>query len=266
MARLGRRRLLLLLAGLGLGYTAAGGISSYSIEVTRVELGLGIRVALVADLHVHRRPRRDVAELVEELDPDLVLVLGDLVDRLTPSLAPARETLRQLARTGGLLYGVPGNHEHSVSKRYGGGLRWLRRLYREAGGRLLADEAVGLPRGTLLLGLDWKNNPNDYWEPLTRLLHRGPSPARLLVAVHSPDAGPHAAQLIEEGRAVVVAGHTHGGQICLPGATSMATNSVYGFHWGLYRLSSNVAMYVSRGLGEMLPPRLYCPYQLILLT
>lgn len=236
------------LLGLGMGSSYLGGV-----EVTRLRFGLGRRVLALADLHVHARPRLDVVELARGLRPDIVLVLGDAWDEMSPGPWAALETLRELRRLAGDAAAVLGNHEYAAAGRGGPGIREAVRLLEDAGYAVLRDTAVEL-RGLLVGGLDWRSNPGGYGAAAARL------GAVELVASHSPDALPH----LPRGRGLLLlAGHTHGGQVCLPVNRSIVTNSVYGYRWGLYRCCGNTA-YVSRGLGEMLPPRLFCRRQAVI--
>ncbi len=238
-----------LLLGAGMGFSYLGGV-----EVTRLRLGLGRRVLVLADLHVHARPRLDVVELTRVLRPDLVLVLGDTWDEMSPGPWAALETLRDIRRFVGDAAAVLGNHEYAAARRGGPSVAEAVGLLEDAGYAVLRDSAAEL-RGLRIGGLDWRDDPRGYAEPASRL--GGVD----LVASHSPDALPH----LPRGRGLLLlAGHTHGGQVCLPMNRSVATNSVYGYKWGLYRCCGNTA-YVSRGLGEMLPPRLFCRRQAVLI-
>jgi len=83
------------------------------------------------------------------------------------------------------------------------------------------------------------------------------------VLVHSPDTFHYTPP---DSSVLVLAGHTHGGQVCLPpGAIPVTTNNLYGYAWGLYR-RGRAKIYVSRGVGEMIPPRLDCGRQAIIIV
>ncbi len=247
-----RRRLLLLAAAAAAAAAAGGALSSGSLEVTRLDWRLGRRVAVLADLHLHGPPGRDLVETLHRLKPSLVVLAGDVVDELTPGFDALPEWLSSLLPRGAEGLAVPGNHEHYLARSGRLSLAGLERLLYEAGFTLLRDDMLEAG-GLRLAGLDWRDDPRGYAEPAARLESLEP----MLAIVHSPDAFPHAS------RGRWVAGHTHGGQVCLPGARSVVTNSLYGFRWGLYRRGA-AALYVSRGLGEMLPPRLHCPRQLLI--
>lgn len=73
-----------------------------------------------------------------------------------------------------------------------------------------------------IAGLAWRWDWRDQEEPIKSL-----GEADVLVS-HTPDVFP----LTSEKTPLVLAGHTQGGQVCLPGARPLATNSVHGYTWG----------------------------------
>jgi uncharacterized protein len=82
---------------------------------------------------------------------------------------------------------------------------------------------------------------------------------------HYPEA---AAALAAAGVDLIVAGHTHGGQVCLPGGRLLATHCWLEARYaaGLVRLGDSV-LYTSRGLGtSMIPIRLFCPPEIVRFT
>jgi predicted MPP superfamily phosphohydrolase len=242
-----RRALLASLAGLGLSL-ALGVATGYQLHLTRLDLGLGRKVLHLPDVHVHREGERDyVLQLVASTRPDVVILAGDLWDALS-SMNSVLGFIRALKRLAHSVVHVPGNHEHWSA---GPRLPQLLNLLEDEGVVVLRDEAAEV-QGLRLAGIDWRENPKHY----SRVDHLVENAD--VVAVHSPDAFKHL-----EKATLVLAGHTHGGQVCLPGGVAIATNSIYGYRWGLYRDGSRV-MYVARGVGEMIPPRAYCSREALL--
>ena len=250
--RITRRRFFLAMIASALGFTATGALNSVSLTVTRLDLGLGKRVLFLPDIHVHRSGERDyVVRVAEKLGPDIVIIGGDLWDERTRGMSVVRMLVEGLRRNARVVIAVLGNHEYWSASKFP--LREAIAGLEDLGVMVLRDE-VADAAGLGVAGLDWRDNPRDYEEALQGL------DADVFVS-HSPDAFPY----LGRRGALLLAGHTHGGQVCLPGSISVATNSVYGYRWGLYRLGGNV-MYVSRGLGEMYPPRLYCSREAVLVT
>ena len=251
-----KRRAFLAAAVVG-AIAAPGAVKGYSVEVTVVEAALRQRIVFLSDLHVHLREPRGLVELVSGLNPSLILLGGDIWDELSPD--PPWAALRLVEELSSLapLAAVLGNHEHWAARSgHGPPLREAVRLLEERGAHVLRDEAIRLG-GIDICGIDWRDDVAAYAAPLARLHRKGCS----VVLAHSPDVFHYSDPGYD---AFYLAGHTHGGQVCLPGAVTLKTNSVHGYKWGLYRRGS-ARLYVSRGLGEMLPPRLFCPRQLVVI-
>jgi predicted MPP superfamily phosphohydrolase len=244
------------------------------VERSRVRIGVpglspalaGLRIVQATDLHIGNGlegPRlARMVERVHALDPDLVVLTGDLFD-FDPAVveAGARELGRLRARHG--VYAILGNHDIRV-----GAERIASALARHAPGiRLLRDEIVRLPvQGPLYLagvedpGNDWSARGVEL-PALSRLAAQRPADGPTLLLAHRPE---HFAQAARLGFPLVIAGHTHGGQLALP---------TPGGHWNLARLvtrytrglfrSGDTVMYVNRGLGVGGPAlRFNCPREL----
>lgn len=88
------------------------------------------------------------------------------------------------------------------------------------------------------------------------------------VLSHNPDAVPFAMTENDlRGTDLILCGHTHGGQIRIPGYGAVLTSSIYGkhFEYGLYEnRSSQTKMFVSAGLGiTFIPVRICCPPEIV---
>ncbi|MHC5033842.1 MAG: metallophosphoesterase [Planctomycetota bacterium] len=231
-------------------------------------------VAVVSDIHAGSRStgRAAVAKIVERtnaLQADVIVVLGDVVH----SAANANSYLPILsgleAREG--VYACLGNHEHGFVwySRYLGPSATLsvdewRKIYAGVGIDLLANEVRPLARGRShiwLLGVDDAYSGND--DLLAALAHVR-TDEFCLVLTHSPD-------LADDPRVrevdLVLAGHTHGGQIRFPslGALFAPCRRVRERASGLVR-ANGTTMYVTRGAGEGLPVRINCPREITLIT
>lgn len=202
--------------------------------VTLLDLGLGRRVLHLTDLHLHGPASLDLPEY------DLLLIGGDTYDRLTPGVEVVEDVLGGLR---GPKVAVLGNHEYWDQGRIP--LREGLRALEEAGVHVLRDDWVQIG-GLRIYGLDWREDPRDY----------PPVKDADVVLVHSPDAFQSAVE------GLYLAGHTHGGQLCLPGGFPVVTNSFFGYTRGLYKRVA-ATMYVSGGAGELLP-RVFCDREVVL--
>ncbi len=252
-------------AGAFLGVWVTG-VEPYRLQVTRRRIVLGngrgpeLTIALVTDAHV----KDDAAEsllpqVVRTLSrrrPDLVVVTGDIIENARCDAAGAVSWIEQLEAPLGVhtvfgrhddIFGDPGPPEV---------LQELHPLHDAH--RLL--EVSGKPFA--LAGID---EPDDGRFDLGHALAGVPDDLPVILLSHTPDVIYTAA---DAGVDLVLAGHTHGGQIKLPFYGAVCTFTRYGrrFAEGLYRVS-RTQMYVGRGLGTTcLPVRFWCRPELPLLT
>jgi hypothetical protein len=239
--------------------------------VRRAKVGLAdwpagappVKLVLISDIHVigPDMPPVRLARLVEginALGPDLVLIAGDLVSdrRLSTRSYSTEESVAPLAKLRPRLatVAVLGNHDHWRDAEES------RVALERAGIRLLDNEAVEI--GPVALGgLD--DAFTGYAEPeATISAMRELRGAKLLLS-HSPD--PFAKLPADIG--LMVAGHTHCGQIVLPLIGPVASFSDYGDRYacGLIR-EGGKTLIVTAGLGaSVLPLRIGVPPDLWLI-
>jgi predicted MPP superfamily phosphohydrolase len=221
----------------------------------------GFRVALLSDLHVGsvlgRRFVERVVERTSALRPDLVAIVGDLVDGTPSILGPALEPLSRLWAPHGVFF-VTGNHEY-----YSGVDAWLVHLPR-LGIRVLQNERVEVgdrsPGGARfdLAGVhDWHAARFAEGPDLQKAL-RGRFPERPLVLLaHQPAQVEEASQA---GVSLQLSGHTHGGQIWPFGAMVGLQQPYIS---GLHRHGPVTQIYVTRGTGFWGPPiRILAPAEI----
>jgi predicted MPP superfamily phosphohydrolase len=226
----------------------------------------GLRIVQTSDLHIGngmqgRRLERLVAR-INALDPDLVALTGDLFDFDPSVLEQGARVLAGLrARYG--VFAVLGNHDT-----YTGTEKVVAALRDHAPGlRLLRKEWVRVPVSAplYLAGVD---DPGRGWvlrdvdlPDLQALAEKMPTDGPSVLLVHRPEAFPQAARL---GFSLVLAGHTHGGQLALPsvGGRLNLARLVTRYHRGLFGENGSV-LYVNRGAGVAGPAlRINCPREL----
>lgn len=236
---------LTVLAGL-LAFIDARFIERYRITVqeTAIPIGVPARVALISDLHLglYKSPAylARVVERLNELKPDAVLIAGDLTGH------PDRDLVSLLAPLKGLTmpaYSVPGNHDE---ERPGPRLEQaLRQALESVGVKPVEYTHADLGSFTLVgMGDRWAGK--DGIAPV----QAAPRGKPIVVLVHNPDS---AMQLKPGMASLVLAGHTHGGQIRLPGLYRKVIASEHGFDRGLHEWAP-VPVYVTSGLGESRVP------------
>jgi uncharacterized protein len=216
-----------------------------------------------------------------QAEPDLICLTGDFI---TYEPAPIYDLVQRLkhlqSRVG--IYAVLGNHDHY----YPGAKREIANALNSADIRVLYNEAI-YPLGPELALIGFA----DFWsgdfkpEPVMTSVDRA---IPRIVLSHNPDT----AETLQKWRIdLQLSGHTHGGQIVIPGH-----GPLYGWvrkigyslppsmrnwvpymsifdrvvsHWewasGLHQVGNNL-LYVNRGLGTYAPGRLFCPPEVTVIT
>ena len=220
----------------------------------------GLKIAALADLHVgspfnHLDNLQRVIDVTMDAKPDLILLLGDYVIQGVVGgnyVGPDRiaEGLRGLSAPLGV-FAVLGNHDH-----WDGAGRF-EKAFRKAGIRLLEDEMVSLAWKSCefsLIGLsDFLEGRRSYSQVLEKLPKEKPA----IGFTHNPDVFP----LLPASLSLVLAGHTHGGQVSLPIFGPLVVPSRYGNRYTAgHIVEGNRHLFVSSGIGtSILPVRFMVP-------
>ncbi len=250
----------------------------------------GERVALIADLQIGMwldndgMVRRIVAEIVEER-PAVALIAGDFV--YGPGEDPGAEIgavvdlLRPLAEAGIPTYAVLGNHDYAMVRPDGDAdyelATKVASALEGAGIRVLENEAVrlghpsiggaggGAPLYLVGTGAAWPGRDR----PILSL-DQVPDGAPRLAMMHNPNTF---AEFPAGAAPFAVAGHTHGGQVRVPGLpawswlTYVERDRVHADGWIEGYGAPGNHLYVNRGIGfSLLPVRINCPPELTLFT
>jgi len=249
-------------AGVGAPLAEARCIEPYAIDVTRHEVFLpnlppeldGVTVVQLTDLHRGRcTPDRTIRRAVRAtvaLRPDIVVLTGDFVNRDPADIDPLATLLRPLkARLG--VWGCLGNHDYHDAPRV------VRTLEERAGVRMLRNRNAEIAPGLWMAGIEdtMRGHPNS-----RAALSGVPEGAATIFLTHNPVG----VWKVNDRPDLVLAGHTHGGQVCLPGLPPRFPPGMEGFPqiagWGVF---DQAKLYISRGVGmTMLPLRFNCPPEL----
>lgn len=231
------------------------------IRVQRTELsgvGLSAELALVSDIHLGvfkgRRFLERILADVDALPVDALLIAGDLTYEPQGQSQSLDALFAPLAHVRIPVYAVLGNHDQ---QRPGPDIdQALRAALRRHGVHIIEGEIVQPRPGWRLAGLgdNWagKDDP--------RFLQQARSTLPTLVLAHNPDS---ALRLRPADARLLLAGHTHGGQIRIPWLYRKAIPSAYGFDRGeqfAQTPAGPIRVFTSVGVGEVgLPMRLFNP-------
>lgn len=215
-----------------------------------------VKVVQLSDIHIQEKyPVAQLEKIVTKVNnekPDIVLFTGDLFDNYA-KYGPAEEVIAALSRLTAPLgkYAVWGNHD------YGGGAA---RVYPEflaaADFQLLENSGtnVSLPNGKSLYiaGLDDSLLGNS---SITDALADRQSDYTILLS-HEPDK---ADAVLDQNIQLILAGHSHGGQVKIPFLTIKNVLAEKYFD-GFYHLANDTTLYVNTGLGTTkIPARFRVP-------
>ena len=247
-----RRRFLQMMAG-GVALAGGGGLYTRFIEpgwldVTQIPLTIpglaptlaGLRIVQISDIHLSRYtgPQRllDAVETINTLAPDLILITGDFVGGNASYWPGVIDPLRKLVSPA---FAIFGNHDYYTDPAavYG--------YLAETPVTLLRNQGVSVADGLWLAGIDdaWVGRPD-----LSACLRDAPAGATTLLMAHEPD---YFDQIIAADAPVAVqfSGHSHGGQVRLPGIGAPILPYLgKKYPIGLRRVGDR-QVYTNRGLG-----------------
>ena len=242
----------------------------------------GLKIVAVSDIHggsrgVDTAKIRSLVERANEQNPDLIVLLGDYVSQvggrdrtLKMPVSTIAENLKGLrARYG--VFAVLGNHDgwHGEAE--------LRGQLTAAGCRVLENEVVTIEKGgerLHILGIKdhlHVQNWNVFSDELKAVLSKNGAGGGDIVALeHSPDILPVITgdTAISPDLRLILAGHTHGGQVRFPVLGSLIVPSSYGQKYAAGHVRDNgVDMFVTTGIGtSILPFRFLVPPEIAVLT
>lgn len=219
----------------------------------------GYRILHLSDLHIGSIADKGykLQSIIHDLDFDICVITGDfrydafgdyndtieLVDRLVASL-PCRD---------GVL-AILGNHD----------VVEMVPCLEESGIKMLLNESVSIKRGDDLLWFAGVDDPHFYHtHDLSKSLHSIPETGTTILLAHSSEIMENASLA---GVDYYLCGHTHGGQVCLPGGISLVTNSrsKRKYNAGVWEYMG-MPGYTSSGAGaSCLPVRMFCPPEITL--
>ena len=216
-----------------------------------------------------------------EAEPDLIVLTGDFITYDPAPIYALVQRLKNLQSRAGI-YAVLGNHDHY----WPGAKREVANALNSVGIRVLYNEAI-YPLGFQLALVGFADFESGDFEPKPVMASINPAIPRIVLS-HNPET----AEKLQNWRIdLQLSGHTHGGQIVIPGIGPLyawvrkigyliprpirkfipfvsAGNGVL-THWewasGLHSVGSNL-LYVNRGLGTYEPGRLFCPPEVTVIT
>ncbi|WP_426165347.1 metallophosphoesterase [Sandarakinorhabdus sp. DWP1-3-1] len=229
-------------------------VARYTVPI--IGLGAPLRIVQLSDSHAGfdmpaARLRRVVAQ-INARRPDIVVLTGDYISGYGWTDAETRGALAPFAglRARFGAFAILGNHD---------GVEQTRRGFAGTGITFLRD--AGVDAGPIhLIGSDDISGPLNPVEKTRRLIRAAPGDRPVVVLAHESDFF----QWLVPPAQLLIAGHSHGGQILLPFLPQPGSETYQGRHLrGLYR-EPGQSMIVSSGLGtSILPMRIGVPPEIV---
>lgn len=250
-----RRRFLLQLGALGIatGIGARRAEARQQLRLTRhrstalIDPGASpLLIVQLTDLHVGIATPdhllRRAAEEARRARPDLTVLTGDYLNRSLHHLERLRSLVRELPRP---CLATLGNHDH-----WSGAME-IRRLLEREGIAVLSNASTLLTlRGRALRVVGVDDGMTGHAD-VRRALSGVANPGRALVLAHYPKDADTIARL---GGRLILSGHTHGGQVAVPGVTDgLARLGGHRYLSGWYDVGG-ARLYVSPGIGSAAIP------------
>lgn len=232
-------------------------------EITETDIWLrrlspahdGLRIIQLTDIHHSLfTPLEEVeraVQLTNRLEGDVVALTGDYITLSPAYIWPMARALGKL-RARLAIFAVLGNHDFQVDAAE------ITKALRAQRIRVLRNAHFPLRQGPAAL---WIIGVDDIWwsaDDFEKAMQAIPARDPKILLCHNPLGIRRAAAC---GIDLMLSGHTHGGQVCLPVVGSVWGRSKLGerFVEGWNRLNGT-QIYVSRGIGKsVVPLRLNCP-------
>ena len=240
---------------------------THQVSIDNTGLPKGLRIAVISDIHaggwfVGEKKLRLIVERTNQLQPDLIVILGDYMSgegwtshRMQPNVfAPILKDLH--APLG--VYSVLGNHDWWWDGRS------VRQALEANGLRVLDDEVTQLNfHGQQF----WLAGLADLWtrpQRINQTIALIPEGQPIIALTHNPDIFPRLPQRVN----LLLAGHTHGGQVRFPIIGTVIQPSDFGQRYVSGHVYENSHhLFVTTGIGtSILPVRFGVTPEIVLLT
>lgn len=234
-------------------------VSSFDITSNRIPKSFdGLVIVQLSDLHDAEfgEGQMKLAEKVKGLQPDLILLTGDLIDSNRYDLGQSLHLVRQLVETADVFY-VTGNHEVAVNE-----VEEITGALRSLGVYVLNNEAHILERNGEQIAIAGIEDPlmkparppeETVAESIVRSFNGIPAQTYRILLSHRPEVYD---QYVEGEVDLIFTGHAHGGQIRLPGVGGLIAPGEGWFpsYTEGAHTKGMTTMIVSRGLGNSAIP------------
>ena len=255
-------------------------VAPRQLRITKTEAAIpglsrefdGYTIVVLSDLHQARLPgvshSRRAARIAQSFDPDLIALIGDFAVSLHASSSASapfyRSGMRALspiiagltARDG--IVAVLGNHDYYYDAAIV--TEWLKSLKV----KVLVNEAFIVERAGAQLAIAGVDDTDEGTVDPKAGCAAIPAEVPRVILAHNPDAVLDFSASVSV--SLVLAGHTHGGQVILPLVGALVRNSriCAARHTRGWVPNGRVPLFVSAGVGSQIPLRFRCPPEVVI--
>jgi hypothetical protein len=248
-----KRTIIIILILLLLG-SAWSFLEPYQVQLKEVEIKFqnldsrakNLKIVQISDIHFKKIGVREkkLLKILKKIEPDYLLITGDIVNWKADdldSLSQFCQSLSGIAKKG--TFGVYGNHEHLNFK-----FSKLKPIFEESGIKILENQSIFLEKSIYLIGVD---DPHLGFDNLKIATDQIDQKAPKILLAHSPEIF----RKIKQENILVLAGHTHGGQINVPIIVNLILPLRYDKQHksGLFKEGSRW-LYINKGIGTTFLP------------
>lgn len=249
-------------------------VKNIKIDLKNVH-GRQLKIIQISDTHigniVNQKSLNKIAQKINSLDGDVLVLTGDIIDNNNDFIPIFEEFYKKIRPFPGGVFAIIGNHDHIDSAEP------LIKSYEELGITLLNNSSVTIRdrigKTWQIAGMDYPyphfRDPIKRKEMLTRFFKDAFSTITLndpvILLNHDPKNSDYLAKKAQESKKridLILAGHTHGSQICIPSFIQFLENNINPFIRGHYIIPLNeleTNLYINSGTGHWMPLRINCP-------
>jgi uncharacterized protein len=202
-----------------------------------------IKVLQITDYHNFKYNSR-ILRLVREAQPDMIVITGDLIDKVTKEYSNVYSFAKELTHINPNVYYVPGNHELES----GNMDSLLEDIAKKNVRVLINNNEVGTFQGDSIniCGIDYSSTERG---DLAKTLYGINTGLYTILLCHKPDIIKDYSDIPCD---LILCGHTHGGQIRFPlmGAVIAPDQGLFPkYNKGLYKIDNDTTLYIDSGVG-----------------
>lgn len=224
-----------------------------------------LKILHLSDFHSRGfgQKEKKILEILSQLSPDFIFITGDIVDWSTRDFESCRKFWKELSKNyQGRIFAVYGNHDHRNKN-----FRDLDAFLKESKIEILNNESRKIEKGEDFIYLIGVDDSHLGYDNIENAMKGIKSNASKILLAHSPEIFRKIKDLPanrlepqgdwQAGKDInlVLAGHTHGGQINIPFFSYFVLPLKYDkkYKSGLFE-ENLIYLYVSRGIGETVLP------------